>query len=263
MNIVQMIGGIGNQMFQYALYRKFIEMGIHTKYEHLRTSQYHNGFVLDKVFNIVENPISNLSESDSMSRFQENTWPKFNPEILNKRDIYLCGNWQNIGYFPDENILRKDLSFKIDLDEKNKEILNQIKETNSVSIHIRKGDYSSMPHYFFQADWMNYYGLAISQIIKKNNSKLSFFIFSDDIEWAKKNILVGNKIFVEGNKGFDSWKDMMLMSECKHNITANSTFSWWAAWLNKNPEKLITTPNKWFLDGTNSNLITPDNWIKI
>jgi len=263
MNIIQMIGGIGNQMFQYALYRKFLELGVETKYEHLRTEKYHNGFVLDKVFNIFEQPINSLEEADSLTRYQEQTWPKFNPEILNKRETYLCGNWQNIGYFPDHTLLKVDLSFKNELDKKNLEILKQIDESLSVSIHIRKGDYTTMPGYFFQADWMNYYGLAVSSVTKKIGQKPTFFIFSDDIEWAKKNTFAANRVFVEQNKGFDSWKDMMLMSRCKHNITANSTFSWWAAWLNKNPEKIITTPKRWFLDKTDSNLITLNEWIKI
>jgi len=266
MNVVQMIGGIGNQMFQYALYRRFLELGVETKYEHLLTKKYHDGFVLDKVFNIFEQPINSLSDADSLTRYQEQTWPTFNPEILEKRDTYLCGNWQNVGYFPDETLLRVDLSFKNELDDKNLEILKQINESESVSIHIRKGDYTNSTHtnYFFQADWMNYYGLASGVIFKKINIRPIFFIFSDDIEWAKKNVFAPNTVFVEENKGFDSWKDMMLMSNCKHNITANSTFSWWGAWLNKNPNKIVITPKKWFNDpNIDSNLITLNEWIKI
>jgi len=262
MNVVQMIGGIGNQMFQYALYRRFLELGVETKYEHLRTKKYHDGFVLDKVFNIFKQPINSLSEADSLIRYQEQTWPTFNPEILEKRDTYLCGNWQNVGYFPDETLLRVDLSFKNELDDKNLEILKQINESESVSIHIRKGDYTSMPNYFFQADWMNYYGQATNIIMRKIKN-VKFFIFSDDIEWAKRNSFIGNSTFIDWNKGLDSWKDMKLMSNCKHNITANSTFSWWGAWLNKNENKTVITPKKWFLAGVDSNLITLDEWIKI
>jgi len=264
-NIIQMIGGIGNQMFQYALYRKFIEIGVQTKYEHFRTNQYHNGFVLNKVFNIEENPINSVEEADQLERYQEQTWPTFNTAILEKRNVYLCGNWQNIGYFPSENILRKDFTFKMELDDPNKNILYKIVESNSVSIHIRKGDYTTGHNngYFFQADWMNYYGQAVGTILKKVDKNTKFFIFSDDINWAKKNTFIPNAVFVQENKGNDSWKDMYLMSKCKHNITANSTFSWWGAWLNENTQKIIITPKKWFNNNIDSNLITLNNWIKI
>jgi hypothetical protein len=109
---------------------------------------------------------------------------------------------------------------------------------------------------------MNYYGAAVNYIVKNEIKRpLKFFIFSDDIDWCNKNVMI-SAVFVE-NSAADSWKDMMLMSNCKHNITANSTFSWWAAWLNTNTDKIVTTPNKWFLHGVDSNLITLSNWIKI
>lgn len=264
MNIVKMIGGVGNQMFQYALYKRFLEMGVDVKYDHLRTYDQHNGFVLDKIFNIVENPIESRVETEVLlNQFQENTWPRFNPDILKKENTYLSGNWQNIGYFPDLKKLRADFSFKLELDDKNQEILNEIEKTESVSVHIRKGDYTSasLVNYFFQADQMNYYGPAINYM-SKNLYKPKFFVFSDDIEWAKKNIFT-KATFITNNSGFNSWKDLKLMSSCKNNITANSTFSWWGAWLNKNPTKLITTPKQWFMDGTDSNEITLSHWTKI
>ena len=260
-----MIGGMGNQMFQYALYRKFLEMNIECKYEISRTGDFHEGFVLKHVFDIIENQ-STIKEANSLNRFQEQTWPTFNPEILEKRDSYICGNWQNVGYFPNEKDLRNDFTFKNELDDKNLKILNEIKESNSVSLHIRKGDYTNAAHtnYFFQADWMNYYGMATGAIMKNIKNRPKFFIFSDDIAWAKQNTFAPDSVFIESNRGFDSWKDMMLMSNCKHNITANSTFSWWGAWLNTNPDKIVTTPKSWFKDNvTNSNLITLPEWIKI
>jgi len=262
MNVVKMVGGIGNQMFQYALFKNFLEQGVETKYDHWRTAQYHNGFVLDKVFNIKKLPVDQSFNPDSLERVQEKTWPNYNQSILEKRNSYVEGNWQNVGYFPNQENLRNDLSFKIDLDKRTKDLLDEINETESVSIHIRKGDYTTMPRYFFQADWMNYYALAVGRILK-NTKGVKFFVFSDDMTWTKRNSFIPNPTFIDWNKGNDSWKDMLLMSNCKHNITANSTFSWWGAWLNKNPNKLVTTPNKWFLDGTDSNLITLDEWIKI
>ena len=262
MIIIQMIGGMGNQMFQYALFYNLYNRYEDVYYETFYSQPHHNGFELDKVYNIIEKPITDITLLNKLSLFQETTWPKFNPEILNKKNTYLCGNWQNIEYFPNEELLRKHFIFKQELDDKNKKILKDIKDSNSVSIHVRKTDYNKYIGYFFQADWMNYYGLAVDQIIKNTKERpLNFFVFSDDIEWCKKNILIP-AIFVE-NKGNDSWKDMLLMSNCKHNITTNSTFSWWAAWFNKNPNKIVITPKRWFLDNTDSNLITLNDWIKI
>lgn len=261
MIVVQMIGGLGNQMFQYSLFRNLYEKYDDVWYESF--AHEHNGFELNKVFNIIEKPISSMDDVKSLTRFQENTWPKFTPEILNKKDTYLCGNWQNREYFPDETVLRTEFSFKQELDDKNKLILDDIINSNSIAVHARKGDYSKYPNYFFQANWMNYYGIAIQYILKNVEERpLKFFIFSDDIEWCKKNFMIPCT-YIE-NKGSDSWKDMLLMSSCKHNITVNSTFSWWAAWLNKNPNKVVITPKHWVMDrNIDSSLITLDNWIKI
>jgi hypothetical protein len=260
MIVVKIVGGLGNQMFQYTLYRKFSELGREAYYDSLQTKE-HNGFELDKVFNIIPKPIVSLESIHNLKVMGE-TFPKFNPAILLMDNIYLEGNWQNINYFPDQNNLRKEFSFKQELDEKNRGILEEIQNSNSVSIHVRKTDYGKYAGYIFQADWMNYYGIAVNYITKNIKERpLKFFVFSDDIEWCKKNFMIP-VIFVE-NKKIDGWKDMLLMSNCKHNITANSTFSWWGAWLNKNENKIVTTPKRWFLDNTDSNLITLNTWIKI
>ena len=266
MIIIQMIGGMGNHMFQYALYRRFIHEGKECHYEGFSTKPWYNGFDLDQIFNIIPNEVGK-EEVEKLTRYQEQTWPTFNPSILEVEDTYLCGNWQNIGYFqPILKELHDEFTFKNKLDNKNKEILDEIKNTNSVSIHIRRGDYAKNAHYrnyFFDANWMNYYGQAVGYIAKNaKNKPVKFFVFSDDIEWCKQNIMIP-VTYVE-NTMEEAWKDMKLISNCKHNITTNSTFSWWAAWLNKNPDKIVTTPKKWFLDkNIDSNLITLNSWVKI
>jgi hypothetical protein len=266
MIVVQMVGGMGNHMFQYALLKRMSENN-EVFYETSETKKfykYYKGFELNDIFNISQgSELNDFSVINKLERFQENTWPRFNPAVLDKKDTYLCGNWQNIGYFPKEEELRKEYTFKRELDVKNKEILKQIEDSESVAIHIRKQDYTKNPGYFFQADWMNYYGMAVSRIAAKTSSKPSFFVFSDDIEWCKKSLFI--KATFVSNVGYENvWKDLLLMSKCKHIITANSTFSWWAAWLNANPNKIVTTPKQWFLDrSVDSNNITLDNWIKI
>lgn len=256
-----MVGGLGNTMFQYALFRRFLQDGKETYYDSLQDKE-HNGFELSKVFNIFEKPIESLDEIKDLKVVRETTYPRFNQDILNNDNGYIEGNWQNIKYFPDSNILRNDFKFKQDLSEKNKEILKDIKESNSISIHVRRTDYVKLAWYLFQANWMNYYGVAVNYVVKNTKERpIKFFVFSDDIEWCKKNFMI-SATFLETPKT-KAWQDMYLMSQCKHNITTNSTFSWWAAWLNENENKIVTTPKKWFLDKTDSNYITCDEWIKI
>jgi len=262
MIIVHMTGGLGNQMFQYSLFRNLYERNKEVYYETFFTKPHHNGFELDKVFNIVQSEAKDISLLSQLEKYGDK-WKGCDPKVFEKKNVYLEGNWQNKGYFPEESILRNDFSFKVELDSKNMEILDNIKNSNSVSIHVRRTDYMNYQGYFFQADWWNYYGLATNYITKNVKDRpLNFFVFSDDIEWCKKNFMIP-VTYVE-NKRNDSWKDMLLMSNCKHNITANSTFSWWAAWLNKNPGKIVITPKKWFLSGEiDSNLIVLEDWIKI
>ena len=257
-----MVGGLGNQMFQYAIFKRFLEDKKEEVFYDTLQNKEHNGFELAKLFNITQAPITSLSQITGLKVQGETTYPRFNPDVLEYKNTYLEGNWQNVGYFPDADGLKKDFEFKVDLDPKNKLILKDIQESNSVSIHVRKTDYNKYIGYFFQADWMNYYGTAVSYIAKNEKVRpLKFFVFSDDIAWCKKNFMIDVN-YVE-NKKEDAWKDMMLMSNCKHNITVNSTFSWWAAWLNKNPNKIVITPKRWFLDNTDSNNITLSEWIKL
>jgi hypothetical protein len=141
---------------------------------------------------------------------------------------------------------------------------NKILSTNSVSIHIRCGDYLSPKYISIYGGicTIEYYKRAISYILQTVDNPV-FFIFSDDIEWTKDNITINNAIFVSNNKGINSFLDMYLMSICKHNIIANSSFSWWGAYLNKNKNKKVIMPNRWF----NSKLPDPNvfdsKWIKL
>ena len=93
-------------------------------------------------------------------------------------------------------------------------------------------------------------------------SKEMSYIFSDDMDWVKNNISISNALYIDWNKSENSWQDMYLMSQCKHNIIANSTFSWWGAWLNQNPNKLIIAPKK-FLNTIETPDLIPSDWIKL
>ena len=138
-----------------------------------------------------------------------------------------------------------------------------MEEVDSVSLHIRRGDYllPENRELFGGICTLDYYRRAIDYILDKVKNPF-FFIFSNDIVWVKENMNISNSLFITWNSGKDSWQDMFLMSKCKHNIIANSTFSWWGAWLNKNPQKIVISPSRFFNVSNNSDIV-PDTWTSI
>ncbi|MDR0428165.1 MAG: alpha-1,2-fucosyltransferase, partial [Dysgonamonadaceae bacterium] len=149
------------------------------------------------------------------------------------------------------------------LSSKSKELYDIIKEENSISIHIRRGDYLSSSNINYVGNICNitYYIEAIKKIEQMVENPV-FFIFSNDIKWAQENLQLANVHYIDWNKKEDSWQDMFLMSKCKHNIIANSTFSWWRAWLNQYVEKIIISPDL-FYNGEKATDLIPESWIKI
>ena len=271
MIIVNLTGGLGNQMFQYA-FGKTIATKNNTSLKTYFTTALFNTqreYELD-VFNIsaslatkkdlqklgvIQNRVINraLYLLDERYGIQLNRhivtqrYPyDYNPEYLSiEDDSYIQGYFSDERYFKViENIIRKEFIPKKELDERNKKILKKIKASQSVSIHVRRTDYITNKRNIPQFIGLDYY----IDSIKKINSKVSnpvFFVFSDDISWCKENLtdLLNNVHFVNHNKGKNAYKDILLMSECKHNIIANSTFSWWGGWLNKNKNKICIKPS--------------------
>jgi hypothetical protein len=144
-----------------------------------------------------------------------------------------------------------------------KTLLKRVSSNNSVSVHIRRGDYVSNPHAskFHGTKGLDYYEKAVERIAETvKNPEL--FVISDDIEWCKENLRLPYKTtHIDGNAGFE---DMHIMSHCAHNIIANSSFSWWAAWLNTNPDKVVIAPKKWFNDESiNTEDVVPKTWIRL
>ena len=170
---------------------------------------------------------------------------------------YFSGFWQDERYFQDiANVLRKELQVITPPSEENKLILQEIKMTNSVALHVRRGDYISHPSNLnaFAACSPNYYIEAMKFLEVKIAGPLRYFVFSDDIIWVRLNIeLPKNVVFVDINNDQTSYEDLRLMSNCAHNIIANSTFSWWGAWLNANVQKMVIAPRKWYLAENLSN----------
>lgn len=283
MKIVQIIGGLGNQMFQYACYKALEKDFTEVKADlnGFKTYKVHNGFEIENIFDIKLNKISSFSSELHTSKSwlfrkirrllnlkgsykEETNLFSFDPDMFsNPKNKYYSGYWQNEKYFiAAEKEIRQAFQFKLPADQKNQETLKQIREKNSISIHVRRGDYIKDPLLGGLCD-QTYYQKAI-QLITSKTTSIQFFIFSDDIDWCKQNLPVEGAEFVSWNKGDSSYIDMQLMSTCKHHIIANSSFSWWGAWLNENPDKIVIGPKKWMNNTSfDTSTLLPATWIKL
>ena len=275
MIIVKLMGGLGNQMFQYALGRTlslrwnsdlYLDLNFLMNTPSNTTPRFYE---LDK-FNIkADIASSDLLKQVSFSRkdlfriefqrfFKRKTvfqyvkeqTINFDSGILDLPDnVYLDGYWQSEKYFTGINdIIRDDFLILSHPSESNQKILKKIQDCNSVSIHIRRGDYITNPktrgiHFICDEE---YYRKAIETIMKQIE-KPHFFVFSDDPAWAQNHIVPDAPVtYVSHNMDIQSFEDMRLMIHCHHHIIANSSFSWWGAWLGKKPEQLVIAPGKWF-----------------
>lgn len=166
---------------------------------------------------------------------------KFNANILSiSDDVYLDGYWQSELYFKDiEEIIKNDLTFTGELSKSSILFKNKIDSTDAVSLHIRRTDYITFGFDILSVDYYSNAIKKISDIVKKP----TIFVFSDDIDWAKKTIVIDIPVvFIEDNEKRNDYEDFYLMTLCKHHIIANSSFSWWGSWLSTNKEKIIIKP---------------------
>jgi hypothetical protein len=193
---------------------------------------------------------------------------QFDPKVLKApKDCYLDGYWQSEKYFEEtRKELQEDLLLKEPLEGKNKELAARMSSEDSVSIHVRKGDYLSIPanQALFQTLDSSYYLEALEKICKDVPSP-RLYVFSDDPYWFRSEVKTDLPVeYIYGNSGKNSYLDMQLMSLCKHNIIANSSFSWWGAWLNRNGDKKVIAPEKWFRNNVkDSSDLVPKSWIRI
>lgn len=286
MIISKIKGGLGNQMFQYAV-AKSIAKHNNTEFK-LDISFYPKQSLRNyelNLFNIEENIATN-KESNMLGGKEgflfkvkkklgfnnkkpktyckeDEVKPVFNESLFECSDKYLDGYWADEKYF--KNIrtdIINDFTPKNDISADAQNYLKDISETNSISLHVRRGDYVQNSHTnsFHGTCSIQYYIKAI-EYIKEKIEKPTFFIFSDDIVWCKENFdFLDNKVFVD--KTHTSIDDLTLMKKCKHNIVANSTFSWWGAWLNENESKIVIAPQVWLISQPEIN-IACSSWIKL
>ena len=292
MIISHLIGGLGNQMFQYAASRAFSlkrNVPLYLDIQDFKGYALHNGYELNRVFNINTqlagnsvlkdvlgwrsySPIRKKLYRSQLRRFrgkrmvvdtQFSSWHQIN-EIPNY--CYLMGNWQTEHYFNDyQEIIRKDFSFRLPSIGLNAALAEQISNNVAISLHVRRGDYlaNSSSLAFHGLCSLDYYRRAISYISDRVVNPV-FYIFSDDMSWVRENLLIEYPChYVDHNKGVESYNDMRLMSLCKHHIIANSSFSWWGAWLNPSIDKIVIAPNKWVLSDFDTSDIVPSSWVKI
>ncbi len=182
-------------------------------------------------------------------------------------DCFVSGYWQSEKYFKQvEGILRKDFEFLLPLSSPNLSVLDKIKSCDAISLHIRRGDYvnNEKAAKVYAGCSTGYYYKAVEKIAAMCTNPV-LFVFSDDVGWVKESMhfdIPAN--YICNNVGSESFNDMRLMSECKHNIIANSSFSWWGAWLNSFHGKIVIAPQQWFLtDKFDSRDVIPDSWCRL
>lgn len=282
MKIVNITGGLGNQMFQYAfamaLNHRHPDEEVYVDTQHYHTLFFkkfkginlHNGYEIDKVFPKANMPVAGACQLMKISYYIPNyvlsrlgrkllpvrkteyipTYSMnytYDEKALDRKDsCYYEGYWQSARYFVEiKKELQEGYAHPMP-NEYNRNVIERLQAENSVGIHIRRGDYLAEPEFRGICD-IDYYRKGIEKILE-DGKEHAFYIFSNDMEWCRKNIaplVQKNRIeFVTGNTGKNSCWDMFLMTYCKDLIIANSSFSWWGAFLNKNVNKVIA-PNPW------------------
>lgn len=298
MKIINITGGLGNQMFQYAfalnLRAAFPEELVyidtshyHTVlFKHFRGINLHNGFEINTVFPNANLPIAGCKQIRKVSYYIPNYVlsriarkffrPKktelippysknycYIPEAYRPGDCYYEGFWQCIRNFEDIKPQLFEAFSHPEPNEYNARLIEEIESCRSVGIHVRRGDYLNEPE-FCNICGADYYKKGIEVILSDGLSH-DFFVFSNDMQWCEENItplVGGNQIhYVTGNKGKDSCWDMFLMTYCKDLIIANSSFSWWGAFLNKSVERVIA-PDPWLNRDCEID-IYDNSWIKL
>ena len=273
MIITKVDGGLGNQMFKYA-------HGFHVArtnatdlkldlswFENIRDDEATRKYGLG-IFSIYED----FATEEEVESVLKKHIPLLKPVRLTPhnfyvgkkiyKDVYLDGQWQSEKYFKgSRDAIIKQFTLKSELQNFGGNVRHSIEMSESVSLHIRRTDYvTTKKHKYHQCD-LEYYNSAIKKITEVHKN-IEIFVFSDDMRWTKEHIVFEYPThFVEGYKDYE---DIFLMSLCKHNVIANSSFSWWGAWLSQHKNKITIAPKHWFADKKRkSDDIIPPDWITL
>ncbi len=293
MIITRLAGGLGNQLFQYAAVRRLAQhKGVDfaldiTEYQTRARRVYRLG-----LYNIHER----LATPEEILRAQGQPQPgllarvwrqrkrlvpyyrrsvvterhpyHFDPRMLDlPAECYLLGYWQNEGYFaPIADALRAEFVLKAPLSAPSAALTREIEATEAVGVHVRRGDYAHNPGILKRHGLCSpeYYQTCARQILRQQ-PRAVFYVFSDDLQWAAENLdLGGPRVLVDHNGPERDYEDMLIMSRCRYFIIANSSFSWWAAWLSNRPDKQVFAPSRWLAsaqDGASG--IVPAGWGRV
>lgn len=267
MVIVKLMGGLGNQLFQYALGRNLAqrnndELKLDISYfEDNALRKYRLGN-----FQIKED----FATTDEVTKTEKIFEPdlSFHGDILQRLgDIHLIGYWQSEKYFRSiGDLIRLEFVLKNEISLESRTILNQITNFPAVAIHVRRGDYvtNQVTNAYLGLCSLDYYAQAVKKL-KKSFANLRFFIFTDDPNWvASVPFFQDLSPTIVVNNLEKEWEDLYLMSQCKYFVIANSSFSWWGAWLSPQKNKVVYAPSKWFKNpDANSIDIVPVTWYRL
>lgn len=290
MIICTLLGGLGNQMFQFAAARALaLDRGAGLRLDTSGFTGYrlHQGFQLEYAFT---GAFTVASESDiqSILGWQGTRWaqrilarPTMAP--MRKRSLviephfqywqglhdaparcYLKGYWQSEKYFQKHaETLRADFRFRSQPAGHGAVLADRIRQCNAVSLHVRRGDYVLNPATaaIHGQCSLDYYQAAARHVCSHVDNPV-FFVFSDDMPWARQHLaLPATMEYVDHTQ--QAYDDMHLMSLCKHHVIANSSFSWWGAWLNPRPGKIVVAPRQWFAIARNTQDLLPTSWVTL
>lgn len=287
MIVVRLYGGLGNQLFQYSTARRLAHHLLTELVLDISDLQRKEAHFTKRNYDLWRYPVSARLPSSREAKsavlythkilkrfpfsrpwlpYREKKF-QFDSRVLGlPDDVYLDGYWQSPKYFYEINdLLRQELVPIEPMGRKDATVAESIKNSNSVSIHVRRGDYvtSNSAALTHGTCSLAYYNSAINFMLE-HVQKPKFFIFSDDPEWTRENLCINSPTEYVCHNGPDlAFQDLRLMSNCQHQIIANSTFSWWGAWLNSNNRKIIVAPRTWFLDDRDTTDIIPNDWVRI
>jgi Glycosyl transferase family 11 len=285
--LLRLSGGLGNQLFQYAAGRQLAdlhqsELVLDTHwYTHIpkldtpRTYELGHYPVRARETTVLESYWCRLHGGRISRRlpFLPRRWKHFSEKGFSfdsaflrlPDETYLDGYWQSYRYFEGvASLIRTELTPSLVMGANDRAIANLMNSTQSISIHVRRGDYvnnaASAQHGVCGLD---YYHRAVNHLLDRVQPA-HFFVFSDDPMWTRENLLLpADTTYVEHNDASTAFQDLRLMSLCKHHIVANSSFSWWGAWLNSDPGKVVVCPKQWFADGRDTSSLPPPDWARL
>jgi hypothetical protein len=286
---IRLMGGLGNQLFQYATARALaLRHGAEvvldlSHYEEDRLRRYELGSypIAARIATAAE--LRSSKAAGGLRAIAERLLGRapgpaapayhephfhFDPLVLQQRPpVHLIGYWQSERYFVDAaEVLRREFSPQAPLEPENARIAAAIATTNAVSLHVRRGDYVSNAHTnaYHGVCSLDYYRAAVAHI-RREIPDAHLFVFSDDHEWTRRNLAPDlPTTYVTANPADRGFRDLQLMSRCRHHVVANSSFSWWGAWLNPSPDKMVIAPARWFASAEHDTRdLVPATWLRL